>query len=51
MEAEEMRQIGRFMLEVLQSKGDESVTARVRDQVREFAASYSLTPSLAKTVS
>ena len=51
MEAEEMRQIGRFMLEVLQSKGDESVTARVRDQVREFAASYPLTPSIAKTVS
>ena len=40
MKEDEMRQVGRWILEVLRSADDADVAARVREEIREFTVDY-----------
>jgi glycine hydroxymethyltransferase len=40
MKEDEMRQVGRWILEVLSSADDANVAARVREEIREFTADF-----------
>lgn len=46
MREKEMDTIGRFILDVLQSEGEEATIKRVQSEVREFCSEYPLMPSL-----
>lgn len=49
MQAEEMKQIGSWMADVLESKGDAGTVERVSDQVRELTQQFPLYPKLGRT--
>jgi glycine/serine hydroxymethyltransferase len=40
--------VGRLILDVLQSKGDEATIKRVQGEVKQFCEGYPVTPSLVK---
>jgi glycine hydroxymethyltransferase len=48
MNEADMETVGRLILDVLQSKGDEATIKRVQGEVKQFCEGYPLTPSLVK---
>ncbi len=40
MKEDEMKRVGRWILEVLRNPDDKSTTNRVRQEIREFAKNY-----------